>query len=147
MQLLLVAFAAAAGLLAATQAGTNAALGRAIGPIPAGVASVLGTAVCLSLLGLALGGLSWPTAERASGAPWWAWPGGIMGAVVIAAQLFTAQQLGSAVFGGVFVTATIAASVVLDHFGLFGFKEHPASWLRLGGVVLMVAGLAIVART
>ncbi len=147
MQVLLIAFVAAAGLLGATQAGTNAVLGRAIGPAQAGVMSVLGTAACLSVLGLILGSLTWPGADRAASAPWWAWVGGAMGAVVIASQLFAAQQLGSSVFSGVFVTATIATSVLLDHFGLFGFKEHPATWLRVGGVVLMVAGLGIVART
>jgi transporter family-2 protein len=72
---------------------------------------------------------------------------GLDRSVVIAAQLFTAQQLGSSIFAGVFVTATVATSVLLDHFGLFGFKEHPATWLRVGGVALMLAGLTVVART
>jgi transporter family-2 protein len=73
VQPVLIAFVAAAGLLAATQAGTNAALGRAIGPELAGIFSVLGTAICLLSLGLVLGGLTWPGAGRAASAPWWAW--------------------------------------------------------------------------
>ena len=57
-----------------------------------------------------------------------------------------AQRMGSGVFTGLSVTASLIASVVLDHFGWIGFKVHPASWPRVLGCALMVAGLWIVAR-
>jgi transporter family-2 protein len=37
--------------------------------------------------------------------------------------------------------------VLLDHFGLVGFKIHPAGPWRLVGVGLLLAGAAIVLRT
>ena len=32
----------------------------------------------------------------------------------------------------------------IDHFGWVGFEEHPVSALRLGGVALLAAGVALV---
>ena len=147
MQALFFVFAAFAGAISASQAGANSMLGRTIGKLPAGLTSLAVSIVSLLMLGVFSGGLTWPGADKAGAVPWWAWLGGIMGAVMLAAQLFVAEQLGSAVFAGVFVTAALITSVLLDHFGLFGFKQHAATWARLGGLALMLAGILVVART
>ena len=62
------------------------------------------------------------------------------------AGLLLAHRLGSGVFTGLSVTAAILVSVVLDHFGLLGFKVHPASAMRIVGCVLMIGGLWLVSR-
>ena len=41
------------------------------------------------------------------------------------------------------VSAQIVTSAVLDHFGLFGAPHRPVGALRLGGLALMIIGLAI----
>ena len=146
MQALLIAFTALVGGLSAFQAGTNASLGKTIGPVQSGLTSMLLGTFSIVVLGLCLGGLAWPGAEKVAAAPWWAWLGGIMGAVLITAQLYVDQQLGSALFAAIFVTATLVTSVTLDHFGLVGFKQHSATWLRLGGITLMVIGVALVSK-
>ena len=79
-------------------------------------------------------------------APWWAWTGGLLATVFILAQLFAAEQLGSAVFMTLTVTAAVGMSLLLDHFGLVGFKEHPLGWGRAAGAVLIFAGLGLIAR-
>ena len=146
MKALLYLFAAAAGLLNAVQSGCNSTLGKAIGPMPAAVA--IGVVATLSYLvaGAASGQLAWPGVEKVAGAPWWAWTGGVMGAVFVLSQLFVAQQLGSGVFIALTVTASVAMSLVLDHYGLVGFKEHPAGWGRIAGALLMFAGLGLIAK-
>ena len=147
MQALLVAFTVFVGILNPAQAGTNSTLGKAIGPILAGLVSmVLGT-LSLVVLGLCIGGFTWPGTDKVAAAPWWAWVGGIMGAALIAAQLFASEKLGSAVFTGVLVTASLVTSVLLDHFGLVGFKQHTASWIRIGGLALMIAGIGVVSAS
>ena len=147
MQALLVAFTVFVGILNPTQAGSNSTLGKAIGPILAGLTSmVLGT-LSIVVLGLCIGGFTWPGTDKVVGAPWWAWVGGIMGAALITAQLFVAEKLGSAVFTGVLVTASLVTSVLLDHFGLVGFKQHTASWIRIGGLALMIAGIGVVSAS
>lgn len=72
--------------------------------------------------------------------------GSVLGTVFILAQLFAAEQLGSAVFMTVTVTATVSMSLLLDHFELIGFKEHPFGWGRASGAVLIFAGLGLIAR-
>ena len=78
--------------------------------------------------------------------PWWAWLGGLISIVSTVAGLTLAHRLGSGIFTGASVTAALLTSVALDHFGLIGFKAHPASPTRLAGCVLMIAGLWLVSR-
>lgn len=56
------------------------------------------------------------------------------------------QKIGAAPFIGLTVTAAVITSLVMDHFGLLGFKVHAASVGRVVGACLMLAGLALVAR-
>jgi transporter family-2 protein len=48
------------------------------------------------------------------------------------------------VYIGLFVTASSVASVLADHFGWLGFDQHTASFGRIAGCALMVAGIALV---
>src|ERR1700710_3121339 len=133
MQALILLFAALAGLLNAVQAGTNATLGKAIGPFAAGLVTLAVSACIFIVAGSVSGRLAWPGLERIEAAPWWAWCGGLFGAMFIMAQLFTPEQLGSAVFMAVTVTAAVTMSLVLDHFGIAGFKQHSAGIGRIAG--------------
>jgi transporter family-2 protein len=45
------------------------------------------------------------------------------------------------------VSATVVASVLLDHFSALGFEVHPAETWRVVGAASMVAGVALVARS
>lgn len=135
-----------AGLLNSVQSGTNGALNRAI-EAPA-VVAMIGLALAFAAvagIGLAFGKVALPDAEKAASAPWWAWMGGALGAAVIIAQPIAAPRLGAASFMGILVTSSVCASLALDHFGLAGFQEHAASWGRIGGAVLMVLGVWLVA--
>lgn len=76
--------------------------------------------------------------------PWWGWVGGILGAFYILSTLFAAEKIGGAVFMALTVTAGVATSVILDHFGLVGFEAREASYGRIAGVVLMVVGVGLV---
>jgi len=64
---------------------------------------------------------------------------------VVVAQLYLAESLGAAPFLGLVVTGGVIASILLDHFGLVGFKTHRASRWRILGGALMVAGVTLVA--
>lgn len=146
MQPLLLGLTVVAGLLNSVQAGCNATLGKAIGPFVAGLVVLSVSAATFVLVGTVSGRLAWPGAQRIAEAPWWAWCGGTMGALFIMAQLFAASQLGSAVFMTVSVTAAVIMSLVLDHFGLVGFKQHTAGLGRIAGAALLLAGLALIAK-
>jgi len=135
-----------AGIANAVQGGTNATLAKALGqPFAAGLVVALGTGSTLLLTGLALGRFQWPGLVQAAQVPVWAWFGGCLGALVIVSQFFAAQAIGAAPFLGLLVTAGVATSIVLDHFGWIGFAVHAASPWRIVGGLLMVVGVTLVA--
>ncbi len=88
----------------------------------------------------------WPAAQKLAATPWWAWTGGLLSIAATVAGLTFAQRMGSGVFTGISVTASLAMSLVLDNYGWMGFKVHPASWPRIVGCGLMVVGLWLVAK-
>jgi transporter family-2 protein len=141
----LYGFVLLAGVANAVQTGQNGALSKGLSQsLTAGLVVVAGTASCILIVGLLTGRLTWPTIDQASQMPWWAWFGGIMGGGIILAQFFIARQIGAATFLGLFVTAGVITSLLLDHFGWVGFDQHPAGLWRILGAVLMISGVALV---
>ncbi len=139
-------FVAIAGALNAVQSGSNAALARSLGrPWLVGVLVSLVTVAAL-VVGLIATGARMPEPGRLAAAPWWAWTGGVCGAVYVVSTLFFAEGMGAGLFTALTITAGIVASIAVDHFGLVGFQQHSASLLRIAGASLMIVGLVLVAR-
>jgi transporter family-2 protein len=136
----------AASLLSA-QAACNAAINRAVGqPVIAVMISLLGSLAAVILFGLASGRL-WPIpADRFAAVPPWAWLAGLGGAFFVSAQALMVPRLGAALFTSLAVTGQVAMAMVLDHFGALHLPQHTASPLRILGALLIVAGMALVAR-
>ena len=146
MQWLLVPFVMVAAALNTVQSGANAQLAKSLGQPWAGaivvyVVGLVGVAVAMAIAGPGL-----PSLEKLAQTPWGAWLGGLMGGVYVICMLTAAEPLGAATFSALSVTAGLVTSVALDHFGLVGFKEHPASLWRLVGVAMMIGGVGLVAR-
>ena len=145
--LFLYGFALLAGLASAVAPGQNATLAKSFArPLLAGVASLLVSIATIGMIVLATGQFGLPGADRLAEVPWWAWFGGLMSAGLMMAQLFIARKIGAATFLGLIVTAGVITSILLDHFGLVGFKVHPASLWRILGGALMIGGVGLVAR-
>ncbi|GAB5101121.1 DMT family transporter [Caballeronia sp. HLA56] len=87
-----------------------------------------------------------PTLDSLRNMKWWAPLGGIVGAVAVFAGLTLVQKVGVGALNGLTICANLVASVAIDHFGLIGVAEHPLTWLRMLGTLLMVAGVALVMR-
>jgi transporter family-2 protein len=132
------------GVLNTVQAGSNATLAKVLGqPILA----ALTVTVLNAILYLAVApfvGVALPRSGAVASVPWWAWLGGLFGAVYVLVSIFFAEKLGAAIFIGLTVTAGIVTSVAMDHYGLVGFKQHAANWPRLLGAAIMIGGLALV---
>ncbi len=139
-------FVILAGALNAVQSGSNAQLARSLERpwLVALLVSLVTATVFLALL-LATGARV-PDGGKLGSAPWWAWTGGVCGAAYVAGTLFFAGRMGAGLFTGLTITAGIVTSIVIEHFGWVGFQQHSASLLRLGGAVLMIVGLVMVAR-
>jgi transporter family-2 protein len=142
----LYGFALLAGVANAIEPGQNATLAKVTGqPMLAGVFCFAVAILCF--LGV-MAVVRWrdrPSTGEATPVPRWAWPGGILGAAVVLAQLYVSEQVGAAPFLGCVITAGVIGSIALDHYGLVGFARHSASRWRVLGGILMIAGVALVA--
>ena len=135
-----------AGALNPAQSGANAELKKTTDQAAFAAAFVYLSGLCGVLIVQLIVRQPWPGADRFARTPWWAWLGGLLSIGATMAGLTFAQKMGAGVFTGLSLTASLATSIVLDHFGLIGFKVHPASWPRIGGCALMIAGLWIIAK-
>jgi bacterial/archaeal transporter family-2 protein len=147
MTLFILLVAIAAGAANPFQSGTNAELNKQLGaPLWAGIAVYASGLIGILLLQLFFR-QSLPATGKLAGIPVWAWLGGLISIAPTLAGLVLAQRLGAGIFTGMSVTAALATSLLLDHYGLVGFRQHTASPARMAGCALMIAGLWIVART
>jgi transporter family-2 protein len=146
MTLIAILIALAAGLANPVQAGANAELNKQLGqPLWAAIV-VYASGLAGLLLIQAFARQPLPTAELASQVHPWAWLGGVVSIIATVAGLMVAQKLGSGVFTGITVTASLLCSLLLDQKGWLGFRVHTASPARLAGGALMLAGLWMIAR-
>ncbi|WP_428375649.1 DMT family transporter [Lichenicoccus sp.] len=144
MQIALYAFPVLAGVLNAIHSGTNAQLTNSMGRpwwAAAFVCLVAGIAI---LPGVLISRETLPSMASIAGTPWWAWLGTVIAAVPVITTLLFAGRLGGAAFNGLVVTSTIVTSILLDHYGLLGFKTHLVNIWRIVGAVTMIAGLTLV---
>jgi len=141
---LLALIALIAGALVPFQAGSNAALGRALGhPLWATVCSLLVSLLVVLPLTFALRVPS-PVTSSIGHLPLWAWLGGAAGVVYITAALLLTPKMGAASFIACVIGGQMLASLLIDHFGLVGLPVKAANLGRIGGVALMFIGLLLV---
>jgi bacterial/archaeal transporter family-2 protein len=112
------------------------------GPFGAALMSFAVGAVSLGAV-LVLARAPWPGPQLAA-APWWCWCGGLMGALYVLGAVVVAPRIGPGPLLALVVMGQMAAALVLEHFGWLGTVRHPVSLPRVLGVVLIVAGAALV---
>lgn len=87
-----------------------------------------------------------PGVEDLRQMPWWAPLGGLVGAVAVYAGLTLVGEVGAGTFTGLSVTAALTSSLVLDHFGWLNVETHACSPGRIAGALIMMVGVALIAR-
>ena len=136
MQWLAIVFALLAGAANPFQAGTNAELKTQLSQPLWATVWVYATGLLGVLLVQLFARQPLPAAQHVHAVPWWAWTGGLISILATFAGLMFAQQLGAGVFTGITITMSVVISILLDHYGLIGFRQHTASPLRLAGGLL-----------
>jgi transporter family-2 protein len=139
-------FILAAGALQAAGASMNGQLNKSIGNpwLASTVSFLLVTFAFVSLFAVLPRPL--PSTRGIETMPWWAPLGGLAGAVAVFAGLTLVQKVGAGPLNGLTITANLIASLAIDHFALFGMSQHSLNPQRLAGAVLMIAGVALIAR-
>jgi bacterial/archaeal transporter family-2 protein len=87
-----------------------------------------------------------PAAGVMARIPWWAWTGGLFGAVFIGISILVAHQLGAAALIALLVTGQMIGAVALDHFGWLGLAQRPLDLPRMIGVGLLIGGVVLIRR-
>jgi transporter family-2 protein len=144
MKLASLALAVCIGALLPLQALINAQLARqTLGPVFAALCSFLvGSAVLLAWWLGSRPGFQWGAVAHV---PWWAWTGGVIGAIFVAAATLLIPRTGAAALICLIVLGQLVGSVLLDHYGVLHARQ-PIDALRILGVVLVVAGALLVVR-
>lgn len=132
------------GIFNSIASGSNSSLNKSLGqPVVAAlIITTINAVLYVSIIPFV--GIAVPKAAAITEVPWWAWIGGLLGGFYVLASIFFAEKLGAALFIGLSVTASLVTSVLLDHFGLVGFKQHTAGIGRIAGCIFMIGGLAMV---
>lgn len=126
------------------QAGINATIASFHGhPLYAALTNTVVASAVLLVVILAFR-LPMPKAANVAAAPLWAWTGGILGGFFVLSSLVLAPRLGAAAFVSTTIVGTMAASLVIDHYGFLVYKVQPISPLRLCGAVLVVVGMLMI---
>ena len=144
---LLPAFLAiAAGISIVIQQALNANLRNAMHSTAwSGFVSYAVGLACMALLVLAFRDPA-PSASVAARIPWWAWSGGLFGAIFIGLGIFLVPQIGAATFLALLVTGQMLGSITFDHFGWLGLAQRPIDASRLIGVALLIGGVVLIRR-
>lgn len=135
-----------AGALLPMQAAINAQLRYALGTAvqAALVSFAVGTLALIAYALAVRSGL--PDSRMVSQAPWWVWSGGLLGAAYVLSAIIVTPRLGAASLLGLALAGQLIAALVMDHYGLLGLAVQPLSSLRVLGVLLLVAGVALIVR-
>lgn len=134
------------GMLIPLQPIINAAVAQRVGhPISAALVSVTITFACLAISTLAIRAPFW-SPKLVADVPYWAFFGGLIGAVFLFVGLYATPKLGIAFTVALLIAGQMAASLAADHFGLFGIVERSISPMRVLGALLLVAGVILIRR-
>ena len=141
-----VLLAVAAGVSVVVQQVLNSNLRMALDSAAwSGFMSYLVGVVCMALLALIFGD-PFPSVSVVARIPWWAWSGGLFGAIFIGLAILLVPHLGAATFLALLVTGQMFASVTFDHFGWLGLAQRPIDAPRVLGVGLLVVGVVLIRR-
>ncbi|MEE4217402.1 MAG: DMT family transporter [Xanthomonadales bacterium] len=108
------------------------------------ISFVVGTIGLLAFIALRgqLGAANW---QGALALPWWAWVGGLMGAVYVSLTIVTVPVVGPTALVVLLILGQMVAGTALDHFGVLTTPD-PISLSKLLGLALVFAGTWLVVR-
>ena len=134
------------GFLLPVQVGINAELARFVNsPLLAALVSFVVGALCL-LASVVFLKVSFPGFGKFAVMPVWVWGGGLIGAVVVLGSILAGPKIGMLALVGLLLAGQLVASVLMDHFGWFGFPIQKMSEARWVGILLLVGGFFLIRK-
>lgn len=138
----IIAFAAGLGITLQTTLNSQLARGLGGDPVTAALFSFAAGAFSLAIFSLLRGGLVSSLAAILS-QPLWSLAGGLIGACALFSYVVLAPKIGFSALLGLAIVGQLLSSQVIDHFGLLGTTVRSVSLIKLGGTLVMLAGLVV----
>ena len=73
--------------------------------------------------------------------PWYVLLSGMLGFAVVASMAYMIPHIGAAPAVVLIVAGQLFIGSLLDHFGLFGLSSKPLDLQRVGGLLMVAAGV------
>ena len=144
---LYILLAVVAGAMMPTQAATNNKMAVVLGNSPilaAFISFFIGTAALFIYViasGTPLGDIA-----AAKSAPPIAWIGGVLGAFFVTATVILVPRLGVAMTFSLIIAGQMIVTLIIDHYGLLGVPVKEISIARIGGILLITAGVVLIRK-
>ena len=136
-----------AGAMMPTQAATNNRMADVVGsPVLSALISFLVGTVALFAYLILSTGVSLGNLASVKEAPAIAWAGGLLGAFFVTAAVTLVPRLGVAMTFSLMVAGQMIVTLVIDHFGLLGAPVKEVSLPRIGGILLISAGVVLIRK-
>lgn len=103
-------------------------------------------AVVTGMLALVAGSFRNLTVTTLGQLPLWVWLGGLFGASHVIISMQSIRVLGVTLFLVMVVTGNLVGAAIYDHLGAMGLDVRAFSVAKGFGLILVVAGVGIVAR-
>lgn len=133
-----------AGLTITTQAGVNSQLRFAVNNpwVAAFISFLIGTLV----LGVYLVATrqAFPGIGELRSIEWYKFAGGVLGSFFVTAIIFSVPKIGSANVFALVIAGQLFMGLIYDHFGLLGLPQNSINWVKVLGVLLMIAGAYLI---
>jgi transporter family-2 protein len=79
-------------------------------------------------------------------APSYVWVGGLLGAFYITVIVVVFPKLGPGLTFGLIVAGQMVVSLVLEHFNILVAQQTPVNFMKVVGVLLVIAGVIIIRK-
>lgn len=141
--ILLLALMFCGGIAVAVQPSINGRLAQKVGTFESSCISFAVGTLLLAAVVLIAGKGSFKGLASAS---WWELTGGGLGAFFVTMTIIAIPRIGTTAAMAMVIGAQLTTGVLLDHFGLFGFRTIPLDGKRAIGIALLMAGTGLIIR-
>jgi bacterial/archaeal transporter family-2 protein len=142
-QILLLVLMFCGGIAIAIQPSINGRLAQKVGTIESSCISFAVGTLLLLVVVMAAGKGSLRGIANSS---WWELTGGGLGAFFVTMTILAIPRIGTTAAMAAVIGAQLTTGVILDHFGLFGFRTITLDSKRAIGVALLMAGASLIIR-
>lgn len=132
------------GIAVALQPSINGRLAQRIGTLESsGISFAVGT---LALFAIVLVGGRLGNMRGIADASWWELTGGFLGALFVTLTIIIVPRIGTASAMAAAIAGQLIAGLLLDQYGIFGFRTIALDGKRAFGVALLLIGAGLVFR-